>query len=88
MARQPQSEPVDVRPEELQAALQHIRAGRPPRLVIASVADLLKAVELGVIDKAEARKLLGFQARRGGAAARQTRGPGGRFARQQRASSG
>jgi hypothetical protein len=49
-------------------------------LRITSVPDLLKAVELGIIEKAEARRILGFAPKRGRLAAIQPR-QGGRFAR-------
>jgi hypothetical protein len=49
-------------------------------LRITSVAELLKAVELGVVEKGEARRLLGLQPKRGRWAAIQPR-QGGRFAR-------
>ncbi len=71
---------VDVKPEELEAALAHIAAGKPIRLRITTVPDLLKAVELGVVDKSEARRSLGFAPTRGKAAARQPR-TGGKFAK-------
>jgi hypothetical protein len=49
-------------------------------LRITSAAELLKAVELGVVEKREARRLLGLQPRRGRWAALQPR-EGGRFAK-------
>jgi hypothetical protein len=50
------------------------------RLRITTTAELLKAVELGIVDKTEARSLLGFGVKRGRMARLQPR-VGGRFAR-------
>src|SRR5262249_27773082 len=47
---------------------------------ITTTAELLKAVELGIVDKTEARSLLGFGVKRGRLARVQPR-EGGRFAR-------
>jgi len=49
-----------------------------PRLRITTTAELLKAVELGVVDKTEARELLGLSVKRGRLARLQPR-QGGRF---------
>src|SRR5215472_4821478 len=48
------------------------------RLRITSTAELLKAVELGIVDRTEARSLLGFGVKRGRLAKLQPR-EGGRF---------
>jgi hypothetical protein len=50
------------------------------RLRITTTADLLKAVELGIVDRTEARALLGFGVKRGRLARVQPRA-GGRFVR-------
>ena len=50
------------------------------RLRITTTAELLKAVELGIVDKTEARSLLGFGVKRGRLARVQPR-TGGKFAR-------
>jgi len=50
------------------------------RLRITTTAELLKAVELGIVDKTEARSLLGFGVKRGRLARVQPR-EGGRFTR-------
>jgi hypothetical protein len=57
-----------------------VAAASDGELRIASVAELLKAVELGVVEKGEARRLLGLQPRRGRWSGLQPR-EGGRFAK-------
>src|SRR5438132_14426033 len=69
----------EVSPAELEIAIAHIRSGKPPRLMNSSTAELFEAVRLGIVDKAEARRLLGFEAKRGRAAAALPRSPRGRF---------
>jgi hypothetical protein len=56
-----------------------ITGGRPEELLrISTTAELLKAVELGIVDRTEARSLLGFGVKRGRWAKVQPRA-GGRF---------
>ena len=69
----------EVSPAELEAAIAHVRSGKPPRLMIGSTTELFEAVRLGIVDKAEARRLLGFEAKRGRAAAAMPRTNRGRF---------
>ncbi len=69
----------EVSPAELEAAITHIKSGKPPRLMISSTAELFEAVRLGIVDKAEARRLLGFRPTRGRAASALPRGNRGRF---------
>jgi len=54
--------------------------GPDKRLMIGTTADLLKAVELGIIDRTEARGMLGMPTKRGRLAKLQPR-RGGRFVR-------
>jgi hypothetical protein len=70
---------LNVSPGELEAAIAHIRSGKPPRLTISSTAELFEAVRLGIVDKSEARRLLAFEAKQGRAAAALPRSPRGRF---------
>jgi hypothetical protein len=80
-SRRMDAAPLEVSPEEFEKAVRHIKAGNPPKLAIASVAELLKAVELGVGSKAEARELLGFRGASPRTAAAQAKPRrGGRFA--------
>ena len=72
----------DLSPAELEAAIAQIRSGKPLRLMISSTAELFEAVRLGIVDKSEARKLLGFEVKRGRAAAALPRSPRGRFRKQ------
>ena len=70
---------ADLSPAELEAAIAHVRSGKPARLMISSTAELFEAVRLGIVDKAEARRLLGLEAKRGRAAAAMPRTNRGRF---------
>ena len=53
----------DIKPEELAAAVEMLRSGKAP-IRFRSAAEILQAVQLGVIDKKEARRALGYRARR------------------------
>lgn len=53
----------DITPAELTAAVKHLRAGKPPIIRLATAAEVLEACKLGVITKAEARRLLGLRKR-------------------------
>jgi hypothetical protein len=72
----------EVSPAELEAAIAHVRSGKPPRLMINSTAELFEAVRLGIVDKAEARRLLGFGPTRGRAASGLPRSSRGRYTQQ------
>jgi hypothetical protein len=54
--------------EELRAAEAQSSSTPPPGLSIGSSAELFEAVRLGILDKAEARRLLGLVGREGGGA--------------------
>jgi hypothetical protein len=54
----------EVRPDELQAAIDLIRSGKQAPLRFRTAAEVLQAAQLGIIDKKEARRLLGLTRRR------------------------
>jgi hypothetical protein len=68
---------TEISPQEFAAALEVVRAGN---IRISTVSELLRAFELGVLTKTEARRQLGLGATQGNTAADQTRA-GGRFVR-------
>jgi hypothetical protein len=59
---------IELQPGEFEKALEQVRrqrrAGRQ-RIELSSPAEVLKAVELGVINKTEARAMFGLRKRRG-----------------------
>jgi hypothetical protein len=63
MARESQECQMAQESQECQMAQesQNVRSGKPPRLMINSTAELFEAVRLGIVDKAEAGRLLGFR---------------------------
>jgi hypothetical protein len=61
------SEKTEITPEEFQAALEVVRrkrAGGKTIISLSTPAEVLKATELGVINKSEARIIFGFKKRR------------------------
>lgn len=66
----------EISPQEFQAALEVVRrkrVGGKTVIALSTPAEVLKATELGVISKAEARQIFGFRKRR--APARRQVGP-------------
>ena len=68
---------TEISPAEFAAALENVRAGN---LRIASVGELLRAFELGVLTRTEVRSRRGLGAPQGSGAATQAR-TGGKFVR-------
>jgi hypothetical protein len=59
--------PTEITPDELHAAVDRIRKDRARGRVsipLNTASELLKAVELGVVNKSEARVMLGLRKRR------------------------
>jgi len=59
--------PTQITPDELHAAVDHIRKARARGKVsipLTTAAEVLKAVDLGVISKTEARLMFGLRKRR------------------------